>query len=41
MIIREEDCGTTDGIEIGAIIASGKPIESLAERLVGRFALPI
>ena len=39
VIIREEDCGTTDGIEIGAIIASGKPIESLAERLIGRYAL--
>ncbi|HOK42114.1 MAG TPA: DNA-directed RNA polymerase subunit beta' [Thermoclostridium caenicola] len=38
VIIREEDCGTTDGIEVQAIVASGKPIESLAERLSGRYA---
>ena len=39
VIIREEDCGTNEGIEVQAIIASGKPIESLAERLTGRYAL--
>jgi len=39
VIIREEDCGTTEGIEVQAIIASGKSIESLAERLTGRYAL--
>ena len=38
VIIREEDCGTTDGIEVQEIVASGKPIESLAERLSGRYA---
>ena len=39
VIIREEDCGTTEGIEVQAIIASGKSIESLAERLTGRYPL--
>ena len=39
VIIREEDCGTTEGIEVQAIIASGKSIESLAERLTGRYAM--
>ncbi|NLU53667.1 MAG: DNA-directed RNA polymerase subunit beta' [Clostridiaceae bacterium] len=39
VIIREEDCGTTEGIEITPIIISGKEIEGLAERLTGRFAL--
>ena len=38
VIIREDDCGTTDGIEIQAIEANGKVIESLAERLTGRYA---
>ncbi len=38
VIIREDDCGTTDGIEIQPIVISGKTIEGLAERLTGRFA---
>ncbi len=38
VIIREDDCGTTDGIEIAPIVISGKTIEGLAERLTGRYA---
>jgi DNA-directed RNA polymerase subunit beta' len=38
VIIREEDCGTTDGITIQSIVVSGKSIESLAERLTGRYS---
>ncbi len=38
VIIREDDCGTTDGIEVSPIVISGKAIEGLAERLTGRFA---
>ncbi|MEA1939947.1 MAG: DNA-directed RNA polymerase subunit beta' [Candidatus Caldatribacteriota bacterium] len=35
-IIREEDCGTTEGIIIRAFQDDGNVIESLEERLVGR-----
>jgi len=38
VIVREEDCGTTDGIEIAPIVISGKTIEGMAERLSGRYA---
>ncbi|NLL95989.1 MAG: DNA-directed RNA polymerase subunit beta' [Clostridiaceae bacterium] len=38
VIIREDDCGTDEGIEISPIVISGKTIEGLAERLSGRFA---
>ena len=37
-IIREEDCGTTDGIMIRAFQEDGNIIETLEERLVGRIA---
>ena len=37
-IIREEDCGTTDGIMIRAFQEDGTIIETLEERLVGRIA---
>jgi DNA-directed RNA polymerase subunit beta' len=39
VIIREEDCGTDEGIDVRPIIVGGKPIESLAERLTGRYAM--
>lgn len=35
-IIREEDCGTSDGIIIRAFQDDGNVIETLEERLVGR-----
>ncbi len=37
VIIRSEDCGTTDGIEIYEIREGKEVIEKLAERLVGRY----
>ncbi|HBY57464.1 MAG TPA: DNA-directed RNA polymerase subunit beta' [Candidatus Atribacteria bacterium] len=36
VIVREVDCGTTDGIIIRAFQEDGNIIESLSERLVGR-----
>ena len=38
VIIREEDCGTDDGIEITPIVISGKTIEGLVERMTGRYS---
>ena len=37
VIIREEDCGTHEGIDIEAITDGNRVIEDLAERLTGRF----
>ena len=37
VIIRMEDCGTTDGIEVYEIREGKEKIESLHERLVGRY----
>src|SRR5579871_6893987 len=39
VIITETDCGTTDGLPIGAIVESGETIEALRDRIVGRVAL--
>ncbi len=36
VIIHQEDCGTTDGIDVFEI-TSGRVLESIADRLVGRF----
>ena len=37
VIIREEDCGTTDGIEVYEIKNGNEIVEPFAERLIGRF----
>ena len=37
VIIRTEDCGTTDGIDVYEIREGKEKIESLQERLVGRY----
>ena len=37
VIVREHDCGTTEGIEIGDIREGKEMIEPLVERLVGRY----
>ena len=37
VIIREHDCGTTDGIEVFEIRDGGQTIEPLRDRLVGRY----
>ncbi|MEN6602531.1 MAG: DNA-directed RNA polymerase subunit beta', partial [Bryobacteraceae bacterium] len=39
VIVAENDCGTTQGISVGAIIESGETIERLGDRIVGRVAL--
>ena len=39
IIVREEDCGTHDGLEISAIKDGNQVVEKLEERLVGRYPL--
>ena len=39
VIITEYDCGTMDGITIGALVEGGEIIEPLGERILGRVAL--
>ncbi len=39
VIIREEDCGSREGITVSAITENGKPLESLSERLNGRYTI--
>jgi len=38
VIVREEDCGTDRGINVSAIMEGTEVIESLEERLIGRYA---
>jgi DNA-directed RNA polymerase subunit beta' len=38
-IITEFDCGTMDGLSIGALIEGGEIIEPMGERILGRVAL--
>jgi len=35
-VVREEDCGTTKGLELTPIVEAGEVVESLAERILGR-----
>jgi DNA-directed RNA polymerase subunit beta' len=37
VIVREEDCGTTEGLYVSEIKEGNEPIEGLAERLYGRY----
>jgi DNA-directed RNA polymerase subunit beta' len=37
-IVREYDCGTTEGVEISALVEGGEEIESLTNRILGRVA---
>lgn len=39
VIVREDDCGTPEGILVGAIIDSGEEVEKLRERITGRVAV--
>jgi DNA-directed RNA polymerase subunit beta' len=39
VIIRQPDCETTDGIEIGPLVEGGEIIEAIGERILGRVAL--
>ena len=38
MIIRETDCGTTDGLVMGPLVEGGEVIEPIGERILGRVA---
>ena len=38
VIVTEDDCGTTDGLDVGAVIDGGDVIEPLADRILGRCA---
>jgi DNA-directed RNA polymerase subunit beta' len=38
VIVREEDCGTTNGILVSSIVEGGEEIENLRERIIGRLA---
>jgi DNA-directed RNA polymerase subunit beta' len=39
MVIMEEDCGTTEGVWVGALIEGGEIIEKLGDRILGRVNL--
>ena len=39
VIISEFDCGTADGIDVGAIVEAGEVVEPLRDRIVGRVGL--
>ena len=39
VIIREDDCGTVEGLKVSAIMEGNQVIEKLDDRLVGRFLL--
>jgi len=36
VIIREEDCGTRDALEMGPLVEAGDIVEALGERILGR-----
>jgi DNA-directed RNA polymerase subunit beta' len=38
VIVREEDCGSTEGIVVGEVREGDRVIETLEERITGRFA---
>ena len=39
IIVREEDCGTQDGLEVSTIKDGNQVVEKLEEKLVGRYSL--
>ena len=38
VIVREDDCGTSEGILVSAIVEGNEEIEKLRERIIGRLA---
>jgi DNA-directed RNA polymerase subunit beta' len=38
VVIRQDDCGTADGIEIRPLVEGGEIIEAIGERILGRVA---
>jgi len=41
MVIMEEDCGTNEGVWVGALIEGGEIIEKLGDRILGRVVLEV
>jgi DNA-directed RNA polymerase subunit beta' len=39
VVIRIDNCGTTEGIEVGPLVEGGEVIERIGERILGRVAL--
>jgi DNA-directed RNA polymerase subunit beta' len=39
IVVAEIDCGTTEGIEIAALVEGGEVIEAIGDRILGRVAL--
>ena len=39
VIVRDRDCGTDDGLEMGPLVEAGEIVEPLGERILGRVAL--
>ncbi len=39
VIVREDDCGATEGIIVSAIVSNDNVVEKLEDRLVGRFTI--
>ena len=39
IIVREEDCGTTEGVIVRDIVDDGRVIEKLVDRIKGRYTL--
>jgi DNA-directed RNA polymerase subunit beta' len=39
VIIRQDDCGTQDGLEMGPLVEGGEVIEPIGERILGRVAV--
>lgn len=38
VIVREDDCGTSEGIKVSAIVIGNEEIEKMRERLIGRLS---
>jgi DNA-directed RNA polymerase subunit beta' len=39
VIVREQDCGTDDALEMGPLVEAGEIVEALGERILGRVTL--
>ena len=40
LVVTEDDCGTTNGVAMKALVEGGEVIEALRERILGRTAAP-
>ncbi len=41
VIVKSEDCGTTEGVLAHRVVSQGEPIEPITDRVVGRVALAV